>query len=170
MFFLILVWVKFFYSFRSMRKVLLLWNHDRSYLHVISPLRELEIVFLCISLNTRLMEKFFWYYRTSGGQYNLYRVWVNIQIQIWTSYKLALCYTRSVRCPLGCNAVRLVGRYRHFGGTYFLHLRVWSFDIQPWRWRQYVPPKCRYLPTSPHGVTTQKTNTDIFTTVIKSVL
>jgi hypothetical protein len=36
---------------------------------------------------------------------------------------------------------------------------VWSTK---WRWRQYVPPKRWYLPTSPHGVTTQKTNTDIF--------
>jgi hypothetical protein len=25
-----------------------------------------------------------------------------------------------------------------------------------WRWRQYVSPKCLYLPTSPHGVTAQK--------------
>jgi hypothetical protein len=29
----------------------------------------------------------------------------------------------------------------------------------------YVPPKRRYLPTSPHDVTTQKTNIDIFTAV-----
>jgi hypothetical protein len=29
----------------------------------------------------------------------------------------------------------------------------------------YVPPKRWYLPTSPHGVTTQKTNIDIFTSV-----
>jgi hypothetical protein len=28
--------------------------------------------------------------------------------------------------------------------------------LQSWRWRQCVPPKCWYLPTSPHGVTTQK--------------
>jgi hypothetical protein len=27
----------------------------------------------------------------------------------------------------------------------------------PWWWRQYVPPKRSYLPTSLHGVTTQKT-------------
>jgi hypothetical protein len=27
-----------------------------------------------------------------------------------------------------------------------------------WRRRQYAPPKRRYLPTSPHGVITQKTN------------
>jgi hypothetical protein len=29
----------------------------------------------------------------------------------------------------------------------------------------HVPPKRRYLPTNPHGVTTQKTNIDIFTSV-----
>jgi hypothetical protein len=28
-----------------------------------------------------------------------------------------------------------------------------------------VPPKRRYLPTSPHGVTTQNNNIDIFTAV-----
>jgi hypothetical protein len=30
---------------------------------------------------------------------------------------------------------------------------------QHWRWRQYVPPKHWYLPTSPHSVSTQKTDT-----------
>jgi hypothetical protein len=34
--------------------------------------------------------------------------------------------------------------------------------LQPWRWRQYVSPKRWYLPTSPHDVTTQKTNIDKF--------
>jgi hypothetical protein len=29
-----------------------------------------------------------------------------------------------------------------------------------WRWKQYVPPKRLYPPTSPHGVTAQKTNID----------
>jgi hypothetical protein len=36
-------------------------------------------------------------------------------------------------------------------------------EVSRW-WRQYVPPKRRYLPTSPYGVTTQKTNIDNFTT------
>jgi hypothetical protein len=40
----------------------------------------------------------------------------------------------------------LVGRYLRFGGTYCLHPQ-----------RQYVSLK-RYLPTSPHGVTSQKNN------------
>jgi hypothetical protein len=44
----------------------------------------------------------------------------------------------------------LVGRYQRFGGTYCLYL-------QGWRWKQYVPPKRWYLPTSQHGVTSQKT-------------
>jgi hypothetical protein len=37
-------------------------------------------------------------------------------------------------------------------------------------WREYVPPKHWYLPTSLHGITTQKTNTDIFITVRTSDL
>jgi hypothetical protein len=41
---------------------------------------------------------------------------------------------------------------------------------QPWRRKQYVPPKCWHLPTSPHGVITQKTNIDIFTAVRTSNL
>jgi hypothetical protein len=45
----------------------------------------------------------------------------------------------------------LVGRYQRFGVTYSLHLQGWS-------WTQYVSPKHRYLPTSPHGVSTQKNN------------
>jgi hypothetical protein len=40
-----------------------------------------------------------------------------------------------------------------------------SFGLKPWRWTQYVSPKRWYLPTSPHSVTTQKTNIDIFTAV-----
>jgi hypothetical protein len=46
--------------------------------------------------------------------------------------------------------VVLVGRYQRFGETCCLHL-------QPWRWRQFISPK-RYLPTTPHGVTTQNNN------------
>jgi hypothetical protein len=45
-----------------------------------------------------------------------------------------------------------------FGETYYLHL-------QPWRWKQHVSPKRWYLPMSPHGITTQKNNVVIFTTV-----
>jgi hypothetical protein len=39
----------------------------------------------------------------------------------------------------------LIGRYSRFGEIY-------------WIWRQYVSPKWCYLPTSPHGITTQKNN------------
>jgi hypothetical protein len=49
-----------------------------------------------------------------------------------------------------------LGRHQHFEETYSLHLHGW---------RQYVPPKRWPLPTSPHGVTTQKTNIDVFTAV-----
>jgi hypothetical protein len=47
-----------------------------------------------------------------------------------------------------------VGRHQRFGRPYFLHLHHWS-------WRPYVPEK-RYLPTSPHGITTQKTNINLY--------
>jgi hypothetical protein len=30
-----------------------------------------------------------------------------------------------------------------------------------WKWRQYIPPKRWFLPTSPHGVTTQDSNIEI---------
>jgi hypothetical protein len=46
----------------------------------------------------------------------------------------------------------VVGSYRCFGKTYCLHLQKW------------------YIPTSPHGVATQKTNIDIFTAVKTSDL
>jgi hypothetical protein len=55
---------------------------------------------------------------------------------------------------------RLAGRYRRFGETYCLHLKGC-------KWRQYFPLKNYHPPTSPHGVTTQKTNID---KVIQSVL
>lgn len=36
------------------------------------------------------------------------------------------------------------------------------FDVlRPWRWRQYAPLKCSYLPTSPYSIATQKINTDV---------
>jgi hypothetical protein len=37
--------------------------------------------------------------------------------------------------------------------------------LKPWRWRQNVSPKRWYLPTSLQGVTIQKTNIDIFTSL-----
>jgi hypothetical protein len=36
-----------------------------------------------------------------------------------------------------------------------------SSELQPWRWRQCVPPKRWYPPTSPHGIISQKVNIDI---------
>jgi hypothetical protein len=49
----------------------------------------------------------------------------------------------------------------------------WGICVGPmagWGWSQYVPPKRRYPPASPHGVTTVKTNMDRFTAVITSSL
>lgn len=39
----------------------------------------------------------------------------------------------------------------------------WKFVDIPWIWRQYDPAKHLYLPTSPRGFTTQKTNIGIST-------
>jgi hypothetical protein len=39
--------------------------------------------------------------------------------------------------------------------------------LQPWRWRQCVRAKRSYLPTGPHGVTTQKTNIDFLSLIHK---
>jgi hypothetical protein len=50
----------------------------------------------------------------------------------------------------------LVGRYQRFGGTHCHHLQHFG------RLLQYVPPKRWYIPTSPHGVTTQKTSINAY--------
>jgi hypothetical protein len=42
--------------------------------------------------------------------------------------------------------------------------------FKPWRWRQYVSPKRWYLPTNLHGITTQKKNINIYTSVRTSNL
>jgi hypothetical protein len=55
----------------------------------------------------------------------------------------------------------LIRRYHRFGRTYRLHLQ----GVTALKWRQYVSAKRWHLPTSPDGVTTQKTNTDIFIAV-----
>jgi hypothetical protein len=52
----------------------------------------------------------------------------------------------------------LVGRYQRLGGD------------QPWKWGRYFPPNRFHLPPSPHGVTTQKTNIDIMSSVRTSNL
>jgi hypothetical protein len=76
----------------------------------------------------------------------------------------------------------LLGRYRRFGGTYYLQLQgqgpdlkptpilkftFWTGDIptqviltqvlQPWRWKWYVSQKRCWPPTRLHDVTTQNT-------------
>jgi hypothetical protein len=63
----------------------------------------------------------------------------------------------------------LVGtsRYQRFGRTCCLLLYSW-WPLQRWRWRQYVPPKRWYLPTSVHSISAQKTNINIFTAVRNS--
>jgi hypothetical protein len=48
----------------------------------------------------------------------------------------------------------LEGGYRHFGGTYTLHLQGQTYIFQHWR---HVLPKMWYPPISLHGVTIQNT-------------
>jgi threonine/homoserine efflux transporter RhtA len=43
------------------------------------------------------------------------------------------------------------------------HVLMFRRCIRPWRWRQYVPQKRWYPSTSLHGVTTWKTNINIYT-------
>jgi hypothetical protein len=40
--------------------------------------------------------------------------------------------------------------------------------LQPWGWRQYVPPKRWYVPRNSDGDSAQKTNNGLFTAVITS--
>jgi hypothetical protein len=80
---------------------------------------------------------------------------------------LTTCFSSSTSKPVQasswwCNRNRrwfpgygLVGRYQYFGGILCLRLK-------PWRRRQHVSPKRRYLPSNPHNVTTQN-NIENFT-------
>jgi hypothetical protein len=75
------------------------------------------------------------------------------------------CYTtaNSERRPtlrLGCNIVWTC-RYIPAFWKNVLH----TSQFQPRRWRQHVPTNLLCLFTSPHGVTIQNTNMDIFTSV-----
>jgi hypothetical protein len=70
-------------------------------------------------------------------------------------YEVLVAVKMSMLLLLAALLRGLVGRNQHFWKTYCLHL-------QGWRWRQYVSLKLWFLPTSPHGVTTQKNNTDNF--------
>jgi hypothetical protein len=45
-----------------------------------------------------------------------------------------------------------------------------STFLQPWRWRQYVPPKRWYLPSSLHGVKTRKNVTTMRTHAVMSTM
>jgi hypothetical protein len=60
---------------------------------------------------------------------------------------------------------KLVGRYQRFGGTYRLHgdSHQRFGEIRCLHRDSIISPKRWYLSTSPQGVTTQKTNIDIFT-------
>jgi hypothetical protein len=50
-------------------------------------------------------------------------------------------------------------------GTCSLAVFLLNLFIRPWRWRRYVPPKCRLRPNRLHGVISQKKILFIITTV-----
>jgi hypothetical protein len=52
----------------------------------------------------------------------------------------------------------------------YVHPKRWYLSTVSWRWRQYAPQRHWYPPTSPHGITIEKANTDIFTTMKTSNL
>jgi hypothetical protein len=64
-----------------------------------------------------------------GIQQGEYRIWALLVLIFWVA--------------MSCGFAGIQG----FGGTYCFQPKTWN---QPWRWRQYVPPKRCYLPTSPH--------------------
>jgi hypothetical protein len=76
---------------------------------------------------------------------HFYRIGNIILIYTWPTickknvvfWDVALCITRV---------------HRRFGGTRVHRLRI----IPPWRWRRYVPPKCRFTQVI-HSATSQKT-------------
>lgn len=73
---------------------------------------------------------------------------------LWGSiYPSALCFLTKVLLPEASPSP-----YYTFRTSYFL------------LFYHYVPPERRYLPSSPHGITTQKTNLGIFTAVRTSSL
>jgi hypothetical protein len=70
-------------------------------------------------------------------------VFIICEFKVLTAEKMFM-FVFLVVTPCG-----LVGRYQSFEGTFF--------DLQSWRWRQYIPLKRLYLPTSPHVVTPRRT-------------
>lgn len=72
-----------------------------------------------------------------------YNMW--ICIEILTFWRNIL----SLKMKTVCSYETLLSTYK-------------PMQCQPWIWRQYISPKHFYVPTSPHGITAQKTKTDIF--------
>jgi hypothetical protein len=52
----------------------------------------------------------------------------------------------------------LIWNGKHQGLKFDILIAVKMLMLVFWRWRQYVPLKGWYLPTSPHGITTKKPN------------
>jgi hypothetical protein len=58
-------------------------------------------------------------------------------------------------CVMSCKALLTCKvDIKRFAMTGCLH-------VQPYRWKQYVPPKCLHLSARPHGVTTHKKTIDM---------
>jgi hypothetical protein len=57
-------------------------------------------------------------------------------------------------CKAKSNKMRLYNNICNFFYVLFTITNI----IQVWRWKQYIPPKCWYVPIRPHGVTTEQAN------------
>lgn len=82
---------------------------------------------------------------------------------IYTSLEIWFCFC-SIRKVVASDSVYQQNVYIVIWGYHSgkMSVLVFCFHLQSWRWRQDVPLKHRYLPTSPHIITTHKTNTDMY--------
>jgi hypothetical protein len=89
--------------------------------------------------------------------------------EIWNDYLKFILLHLTPACKIPSSGTCRFCVNRHFGGNYCLHLhlltlvpRSWIF--LPWRWSQYVPPKC-WFTQDLHGATSPKTAFFIVTAV-----
>jgi hypothetical protein len=92
--------------------------------------------------------------------------WVSVTCTVLSQYLLFLRFERITKMKMmmlvfWVVTCGLVGRYQHFGGIYCLHLQDY---------RQYVPSKCWYLPTSPHSIKPNRSSLISVTSVLFTTL
>jgi hypothetical protein len=117
-----------------------------------------------ISLIKRIsLLKYLMCHRSHRGT-TTFRIKVNLKVR----FKAVLCYVSLVSVDIICEVTRGLFSetlpFAYFCGvgmiTSVSSISAYecckTSDYQPWRWRQFVPPKRWYLAT--HGVTTQKKN------------